>query len=411
MRFDPVAFGVFLVLTALVTGIGFFASRWRRPKNADSLDEWTLGGRTFGPFITWFLLGGDHYSAYTLIAIPAAIFSMGAFGFYVVPNQVVLYALGFLLMPKLVAVAHKNGYVTLTDYVNARFSSRKLGLAITMTGLLATLPYLALQLVGLEVVFGSLGLGGDAASSWFLRDLPPHRRLRTPWRMPLARRVDGILTLSMPLEDVHTLALRALDIPLVSVGAHVPGSASVRIDEAAAAQSAVNHLIHQGHQRIGFIAGAPDDPAFGFIASQQRRRGYEDAIQTAGLVVHHDLIVAGSHGVHGGAAAMARLLSGPVLPTAVFAEYDELAIGALWALRRASVPVPQMMSVVGIDDHEMAEIHDLTTVAQDALEQGSAAARLLLRALDDHPVGASDNDIVLSSCLVLRGSTAPPRTI
>jgi SSS family solute:Na+ symporter len=173
MRFDPVAFGVFLVLTALVTGIGFFASRWRRPKNADSLDEWTLGGRTFGPFITWFLLGGDHYSAYTLIAIPAAIFSMGAFGFYVVPNQVVLYALGFLLMPKLVAVAHKNGYVTLTDYVNARFSSRKLGLAITMTGLLATLPYLALQLVGLEVVFGSLGLGGDAASSWFLRDLPP----------------------------------------------------------------------------------------------------------------------------------------------------------------------------------------------------------------------------------------------
>lgn len=230
-------------------------------------------------------------------------------------------------------------------------------------------------------------------------------------RMPLARRVDGILTLSMPLDDVHTLALRALDIPLVSVGAHVPGSASVRIDEAAAAQSAVNHLIHQGHQRIGFIAGAPDDPAFGFIASPHRRRGYEDALQTAGLVVHHGLMVAGSYGVHGGAAAMARLLSGPVLPTAVFAEYDELAIGALWALRRASVPVPQMMSVVGIDDHEMAEVHDLTTVAQDAREQGSAAARLLLRALDDHPVGAPDDDIILSSSLVLRGSTAPPRTV
>jgi LacI family transcriptional regulator, repressor for deo operon, udp, cdd, tsx, nupC, and nupG len=229
-------------------------------------------------------------------------------------------------------------------------------------------------------------------------------------RMPLARRVDGILTVSMPLNDEHTLALRALDIPLVSVGAHVPGSASVRIDEAAAAQTAVNHLIHQGHQQIGFIAGAPDDPAFGFVASPHRRRGYEHALQTAGLAVDDDLMVTGSYGVHGGAAAMARLLSGPVLPTAVFAEYDELAIGALWALRRASLPVPQAMSVVGIDDHEMAEVHDLTTVAQDAREQGAVSAWLLLRALDDHPVGATDDDVVLSSSLVLRGTTAPPRT-
>ena len=100
-------------------------------------------------------------------------------------------------------------------------------------------------------------------------------------RMPLARRVDGILTVSMPLNDEHTLALRALDIPLVSVGAHVPGSASVRIDEAAAAQTAVNHLIHR-HQQIGFIAGAPDDPAFGFVASPHRRRGYEHALRLPG---------------------------------------------------------------------------------------------------------------------------------
>ena len=232
-------------------------------------------------------------------------------------------------------------------------------------------------------------------------------------RMPLARRVDGILTLSMPLDDEHTLALRALDIPLVSVGSHVPGSASVRIDEVAAAQTAVNHLVHQGHQRIGFIAGAQDDPAFGFIASPHRRRGYEQALQAAGLLFDPELMVTESYGVHGGAAAMARLLSGPVLPTAVFAEYDELAIGALWALRRASVPVPQAMSVVGIDDHEMAEVNDLTTVAQDAREQGAVAARLLLRALDGQPVGATYDDVVLSSSLVLRGSTAPawPRTL
>ncbi len=172
MTINAVTLGVFLFLTLLVTGLGFFASRWRRAKNANSLDEWALGGRGFGGFVTWFLLGGDLYSAYTLIAVPAAIFSLGAFGFYAVPNAVVLYALGFLFLPKLVALAHKKGYVTLTDFVNDRFSSRSLGLAITLTGLLATLPYLALQLVGLEVIFSSMGLGGSAGAGWLARDLP-----------------------------------------------------------------------------------------------------------------------------------------------------------------------------------------------------------------------------------------------
>ncbi|WP_037344954.1 monocarboxylate uptake permease MctP [Sciscionella sediminilitoris] len=172
MTFNWATFGVFLGLLLLITVLGFIASRWRRAKEANQLDEWALGGRTFGPFITWFLLGGDLYSAYTLIAVPAAIYSMGAFGFYSVPNAIVLYALGFVFLPKLVALAHRKGYVTLTDFVSDRFGSKALSLAITITGLLATLPYLALQLVGLEVIFGSLGLGGSAGDSWLLRDLP-----------------------------------------------------------------------------------------------------------------------------------------------------------------------------------------------------------------------------------------------
>jgi SSS family solute:Na+ symporter len=172
MSFNSVTFAVFLALLILITGMGFVASRWRRAKDANNLDEWALGGRGFGPFITWFLLGGDLYSAYTLIAVPAAMFSLGAFGFYAVPNAIVLYALGFLFLPKLVSLAHKKGYVTLTDFVNDRFGSKALSLAITLTGLLAILPYLALQLVGLEVIFGSLGIGGAAASNWFMRDLP-----------------------------------------------------------------------------------------------------------------------------------------------------------------------------------------------------------------------------------------------
>lgn len=172
MTFNAVTFSVFLLLLLLVTGMGFVASRWRRAKDLNHLDEWALGGRSFGGFVTWFLLGGDLYSAYTLIAVPAAIYSIGAFGFYAVPNAVVLYSLGFLFLPKLVRLAHEKGYVTLTDFVNDRFKSPMLGLAITVTGLLATLPYLALQLIGLEVIFASLGLNFGPQASWFLNHLP-----------------------------------------------------------------------------------------------------------------------------------------------------------------------------------------------------------------------------------------------
>lgn len=172
MSFNAVTFGVFLSLFLLVTGMGFVASRWRRANDLNHLDEWALGGRGFGGFVTWFLLGGDLYSAYTLIAVPAAIFSIGAFGFYAVPNAVVLYSLGFLFLPKLVRLAHEKGYVTLTDFVNDRFKSPTLGLAITLTGLLATLPYLALQLIGLEVIFTSMGLNFGPQASWFLNHLP-----------------------------------------------------------------------------------------------------------------------------------------------------------------------------------------------------------------------------------------------
>ncbi|TCM38921.1 LacI family DNA-binding transcriptional regulator [Kribbella sp. VKM Ac-2568] len=226
-------------------------------------------------------------------------------------------------------------------------------------------------------------------------------------RMPLARRVDGILTLSMPLTDEHTLALRALDIPLVSVGSPVPGVPSVRIDEIAAAQTAVNHLIHQGHERIAFIAGVPDDPDFGFVSSELRHHGYRLALEAAGLSIDDNLSVAGPYGLDGGGIAMAQLLSGSVLPTAVFAEYDELAMGALWALRRAGLAVPHQMSVVGIDNHEMSQLMDLTTVAQSPHTQGTTAAHLLLESLAS-PTSTPPPEVVLPTHLVLRATSAPP---
>lgn len=232
-------------------------------------------------------------------------------------------------------------------------------------------------------------------------------------RMPLARRVDGVLSLSMPLTDDHTLALRALDIPIVSVGSRMAGLPSVCIDEVAVAQTAVNHLIHLGHERIAFIGGVPDDADFGFVSSEQRLRGYRLALTSVDDKPRAAQEVFGGYGIDGGATAMARLLSGAELPTAVFAEYDELAIGALWSLRRAGLAVPRDISVVGVDDHEMAKVLDLTTVGQDAASQGALAATLLLHTLDiSHGEPAEETpaeNVMLPTELILRGTTAPPR--
>ncbi|WP_298129705.1 LacI family DNA-binding transcriptional regulator [Micropruina sp.] len=227
-------------------------------------------------------------------------------------------------------------------------------------------------------------------------------------RMPLESRVDGILSLSMPLTEVHTLALRALGLPLVSIGSHIDGFPSVGIDEEATARLAVTHLLNQGHRRIGLIAGRPDDTRFDFTASMSRRLGYEDALASFGLGFDPQLVVEGPHGLDGGAMAMTELLTRPDLPSAVFAEFDELAVGALWALRRAGLRVPQDVSVVGIDNADMAEFVDLTTVAQDVGAQGRAAARMLRQLLGDEPGTPAAETVLHPVQLLLRGTTCPP---
>ncbi|MFX4303272.1 monocarboxylate uptake permease MctP [Alicyclobacillus tolerans] len=151
---------VFVLLFIFITVLGFVASRWRKG-NLSHLDEWGLGGRRFGTFVTWFLLGGDLYTAYTFIAVPALMYGSGALGFYAVPYTIVVYPLAFLFMPRLWSVAKKHGYVTASDFVQGRYQSRLLALAIAVTGILATLPYIALQLVGMKAVLAAMGLAGD----------------------------------------------------------------------------------------------------------------------------------------------------------------------------------------------------------------------------------------------------------
>ena len=158
---DWPAFAVFVFFFALVSVMGFVAARWRRPATLAHIDEWGLGGRQFGTWVTWFLVGGDFYTAYTVIAVPALVYSVGAYGFFALPYTIIVYPIVFAIMPRLWAVAAKAGHVTAADVVLARYGSRPLELAVAITGVLATMPYIALQLIGMEVVIKALGLNGE----------------------------------------------------------------------------------------------------------------------------------------------------------------------------------------------------------------------------------------------------------
>ncbi|MGN6517635.1 MAG: monocarboxylate uptake permease MctP [Rhizomicrobium sp.] len=159
-KLDPAALAVFIALFAVVTIMGFFAARWRKG-DLTQLSEWGLGGRRFGSVVTWFLLGGDLYTAYTFVAVPALMFGAGALGFFAVPYAAVAYVVMFLAFPRFWSVARAKGYVTGADFVRGRFGSRSLALAVALTGIVATMPYIALQLVGIEVVLAGLGIHGE----------------------------------------------------------------------------------------------------------------------------------------------------------------------------------------------------------------------------------------------------------
>jgi LacI family repressor for deo operon, udp, cdd, tsx, nupC, and nupG len=254
-----------------------------------------------------------------------------------------------------------------------------------------------------EVIAGAESVLRPAGLDLLLYDIGnAQARKRFFELLPLRRRVDAALVVASSLTDAQQDHLRGLGIPLCVLGSRLEGSPSVRIDDVRAGAVAARHLVGLGHQRLAMIGGDPDDPV-GTATTARRREGFVSVLEEFGLDA--SLVVSEAWGSAGGARGMARLLSDTVAPTAVFAESDEIALGALRTLRAAGRSVPGRVSVVGVDDHELAAAVELTTVAQPVREQGAAAARALLEWLSG---SGSADDTVLPTRLMVRHSTAPP---
>lgn len=222
---------------------------------------------------------------------------------------------------------------------------------------------------------------------------------------PFRRRVDGIIVVDIPLDEPAQSSLADAGTPVVVVGVPSVRFPTVTVDNVVGAATATRHLVNLGHQRIGLIGNVPDD-ALGFGAPLDRRQGYQQVLREHGLAVRSDLDVPGSFSVMGGAEAMAQLLAADRPPSAVFAESDEMAIGALRTVCDSGLRVPEDISIVGFDDHDMADILGLTTVAQPVAQQGAVAATLLLDMMvgdgSGHPVNT-----VLPTVLRVRSTTGP----
>ncbi|MFF4398589.1 LacI family DNA-binding transcriptional regulator [Streptomyces sp. NPDC001480] len=234
----------------------------------------------------------------------------------------------------------------------------------------------------------------------------PEARKRFFTKLPVRKRVDAVLSLLVPDEE-EAIALRSLGVPLATtVGGVREGFTVVGIDDHAGATSAVRHLVNLGHRRIGMISGASEP--LHWTTPIQRRQAYLDVLAEAGIAHDPELEADGGYTVEGGERAMTELLAVSRPPTAVFAQSDEMAMGALRALRRHRLKVPDDVSVIGFDDHELAEVIGLTTVAQPVAGQGAEAARLLLQQLDE-PQGVPLTRVGMPIRMVLRETTAPPR--
>ncbi|UMP00110.1 LacI family DNA-binding transcriptional regulator [Amycolatopsis sp. EV170708-02-1] len=225
-------------------------------------------------------------------------------------------------------------------------------------------------------------------------------------RLPARRKVDAVVVLAFPVEEEEQRRLSLMGVTIIAAGGQHAPYPNVSIDDETAGRQAMDHLLFLGHRRIAMIAAVdPDQPDD--EQPSGRSNAYHAALREAGIPFDERLVVTVDWGGAEGADAMAKLLSQPQPPTAVYAHSDEVALGAVRTLRRSGLRVPDDISVIGIDDHPLAELTDLTTVRQPVRQQGELAGRMLMDILRGD---RTDHDVVVPTQLVIRGSTAPPRT-
>ncbi|WP_193597666.1 LacI family DNA-binding transcriptional regulator [Microbacterium sp. YJN-G] len=218
------------------------------------------------------------------------------------------------------------------------------------------------------------------------------------------QRVDAVIAVSIELDEDETSRLLALDLPVIAIGGPNPRLHTLTVDDTAVARLATEHLLSLGHRDIAHIGANPEFD-LDFHIPTQRRLGFEEALADAGIRLKPEFLEPADFTVDGGYRAAKQLLGRPgPRPTAIFAASDEMAIGAILAARDLGFAVPEDLSIVGIDGHELGEFFQLTTVDQAPLAQGERAAAALLAQLDgvtDAPAGGD-----LPYELIVRGTTA-----
>lgn len=301
---------------------------------------------------------------------------------------------------RVMEAAHRLGYVP---------SPSAAGLASGQTRMVAVIVPFVTRWFFAAVVHGAEQLLRERGYDLLLYNLAGDReaRHRVFQTHLLSKRVDAVLILSLTPTFQEVAGLERLGRPVTFVGAALPGWASVCIDDELAARTAIEHLTGLGHRRIAYVGGLTNE--LEFAAPLARLRGYRKAMHEAGLIAERALETSSDFTISGGITAGRALLERDNPPSAIFAASDEMAIGVLRAARELGLRVPQDVSVIGIDDHEMAEFFDLSTVAQPVHDQGRLAAEQVLESLDaTGDPSYQPRQIVVPTRLVARGSTAAP---
>jgi LacI family transcriptional regulator, repressor for deo operon, udp, cdd, tsx, nupC, and nupG len=231
-------------------------------------------------------------------------------------------------------------------------------------------------------------------------------RERVFHRSILRKRTDALIAVGMnftPDEREHMLSLGH---PVLMIGGPVKGLRHIGLDERGVARTATQHLIGLGHRRIAHLSGVDGEGSKRRV-SPERRLGFLDAMDAANLPVNEDWLLTGRFSLTTSRAVVDDLFSRPgPRPTAIFASSDEMAIGAMLAAHDRGISIPRDISIIGIDNHDLAASFGLTTMAQDPYEQGSRGARILLGDLSERPLNAKLS-LKAEAKLFLRTSTGP----